>query len=101
NIIRNNNVQCPHSFGGGLYFIIRDTVNSGTVDNDPGPYVYNNIISGNHSDYLGGGVSVWRADFYPGIPTTPLQSAVIMFLNPPLSTTLLSTIQHRTVQDSL
>ncbi|MCW8811166.1 MAG: hypothetical protein OQK64_09440 [Ignavibacteriaceae bacterium] len=96
NIIRNNNVQCPHSFGGGLYFIIRDTVNSGTVDNDPGPYVYNNIISGNHSDYLGGGVSVWRADFYPGIPTTPLQSAGNYVPKPSF---INNTIVNNTAQD--
>jgi hypothetical protein len=75
NIIRNNSVNCSHSFGGGIYFIIRDTDSAGTVDNNPGPYVYNNIISGNYSDYLGGGVSVWRAYYVPPNPATPLQSA--------------------------
>ena len=78
NIIRNNQTFCnfssKHSFGGGLYFIIRDTDPNGTIDNDSGPYVYNNIIYKNHSDYLGGGVCVWRAYYKLGYQAEPLQS---------------------------
>ncbi len=96
NIIRNNNVLCPHSFGGGLYFIIRDTDSTGTVDNDPGPYVYNNIIYGNHSDYLGGGVSVWRAYYIPGQQNQPLQSAGNYVPKPSF---INNTIVNNTAQD--
>ena len=100
NTIRNNQAFCnfssKHSFGGGLYFIIRDTEISGTVDNDPGPYVYNNIIDGNHSDYLGGGVSVWRAYYPPGSPATPLQSAGNYVPKPSF---INNTIVNNTAQD--
>ncbi len=96
NIIRNNNLICPHSFGGGLYFIIRDTDSLGTVDNDPGPYVYNNIIYGNHSDYLGGGVSVWRAFYVLPNPAIPLQSAGNYVPKPSF---INNTIVNNTAQD--
>jgi hypothetical protein len=79
NIISNNQANCSpsskHSFGGGLYFIILDTEDGGAVDNDPGPYIYNNIIQGNHSDYLGGGIVVWRANYDGITPAIPLESA--------------------------
>jgi len=55
-----NSVSSKHAFGGGMYIIITETSSTGSEDNDPGPYIYNNIISGNHSDYLGGAVAVWR-----------------------------------------
>ncbi len=80
NIISNNraicNVPSKHSFGGGMYIVLVESINDGAVDYNPGPYIYNNIISGNHSDYLGGGVSVWRG--YKSTPSslfTPLGSA--------------------------
>ena len=96
NIIRNNSVNCSHSFGGGIYFIIRDTDSSGTVDNNPGPYVYNNIISGNNSDYLGAGVSVWRAFYIPGHQSIPLQSAGNYVPKPSF---INNTIVNNTAQD--
>ena len=100
NIIRNNQAICnapsKHSFGGGLYFAIRDTEVSGTVDNHPGPYVHNNIICGNHSDYLGGGVSVWRAYYIPGSQATPLQSAGNYVPKPSF---INNTIVNNTAQD--
>ncbi len=82
NIISNNQAVCDnnvssahHSFGGGMYIVLRESISSGSEDNDPGPYIYNNLIYGNHSDHLGGGVSVWRT-FYPiGSPGRPLTSA--------------------------
>ena len=100
NIIRNNQVICnfpsKHSFGGGLYFIIRDTDPSGTIDNDPGPYVYNNIIYKNHSDYLGGGVCVWRAYYVLPNPAKPLQSAGNYVPKPSF---INNTIVNNTAQD--
>jgi hypothetical protein len=63
NIITGNEARCQNSFGGGMYIVLSESISDGSVDNDPGPYIYNNIISDNHSDYLGGAVSVWRAYF--------------------------------------
>jgi len=63
NVIDHNRVlgalANTRTFGGGVYIVYTDTP-SGTVDPDPGELFYNNIISHNHSDYLGGGVSIWR-----------------------------------------
>jgi len=79
NIISNNRAYCntlsKHSFGGGLYIIIMDTEDDGAIDNDPGPYIYNNLITGNHSDYLGGGIAVWRTNYTGGSPAISLPSA--------------------------
>jgi hypothetical protein len=60
NLITGNEAHCQNSFGGAMYILIQESISDGSVDNDPGPYIYNNIISDNHSDYLGGAVSVWR-----------------------------------------
>ena len=99
NIIRNNIIYCSLSnatyLGEDFIFLLRYG-NAGTVDNDPGPYVYNNIISGNHSDYLGGGVSVWRADYIPPDPATPLQSAGNYVPKPSF---INNTIVNNTAQD--
>ena len=64
NLITSNEANCQgSSFGGGMYIVLSESISDGSVDNDPGPYIYNNIISDNHSDYLGGAVAVWRAYF--------------------------------------
>jgi hypothetical protein len=100
NIISNNQAKCStqfkHSFGGGLYFIILDTEPDGAIDNDPGPYIYNNIIQGNHSDYLGGGIAVWRANYTvidPAIPLTSVGNYV------PKPSFINNTIVNNTAQD--
>ena len=77
NLIINNEAHCQgSSFGGGIYIIISESISDGSVDNDPGPYIYNNIIAGNHSDYVGGAVAVWRV-YWPlgGNRAWPLTSA--------------------------
>jgi hypothetical protein len=60
NLIIGNEAHCQSSFGGAMYILIQESISDGSVDNDAGPYIYNNIISDNHSDHLGGAVSVWR-----------------------------------------
>ncbi len=76
NLIVGNEAHCQHSFGGAMYILIQESVSDGSVDNDPGPYIYNNIISDNHSDYLGGAVSVWRVYWPEGdVRAWPLTSA--------------------------
>ncbi|UCF64437.1 MAG: T9SS type A sorting domain-containing protein [bacterium] len=75
NIIMNNEAICEHSFGGGIYIVICDPNQNGVVDNEPGPYFYNNIICNNYSEYLGGGVVIWRRYLKPGLPYAPLLSA--------------------------
>ena len=76
NLINGNEAHCQNSFGGAMYIIICESISGGSVDNDPGPYIYNNIIAGNHSDYLGGAVAVWRV-YWPlgGDRAWPLTSA--------------------------
>jgi hypothetical protein len=103
NIISNNQAICEnsvsskHSFGGGMYIVITETSSDGSVDNDPGPYIYNNIISGNHSDYLGGGVAVWRAYFPPGSPTAQPLGSIGHYT--PKPSFLNNTIVNNTAQD--
>ncbi|MCB9248777.1 MAG: hypothetical protein H6613_09640 [Ignavibacteriales bacterium] len=82
NIISNNQAKCnisnskKYSFGGGIYIVIIETKSDGSADNDPGPFIYNNIISGNHSDYYGGGIAIWRGYFPNFSPyASPLTSA--------------------------
>jgi hypothetical protein len=75
NLIIGNEAHCQSSFGGAMYILIQESVPDGSVDNDPGPYIYNNIISDNHSDHLGGAVSVWRVYWPEGdVRAWPLTS---------------------------
>ena len=60
NIIRGNKVQGEHSFGGGIYFVFLESNADGSVDYSPGPFIYNNIIANNHSDFSGGGIAFFR-----------------------------------------
>jgi len=66
NLISGNKALCQSSFGGAMYIVLEERTADGAVDNDPGPYFYNNIFVGNHSDHLGGAIAVWRAYFQEG-----------------------------------
>jgi hypothetical protein len=96
NVIRGNEVKGEHSFGGGLYIVFDERSEEGAVDNDPGPYICNNIITNNHSDYMGGGVSVWRAYFPSGGEPEPLDSIGNYVPKPSI---INNTIVNNTAQD--
>ncbi len=65
NLICKNQVKCynvtnGHSFGGGIYLILKEVISTGLEDSTSSPIIYNNIFEGNYSDYYGGAASVWR-----------------------------------------
>ena len=70
NIIRRNSAECEHSFGGGIYVVFLENNADGSVDSEPGPFIYNNIIADNHADYSGGGVAFFRI-YKPTIYSQP------------------------------
>ncbi len=75
NTIRRNRVEGENSFGGGMYIVFVENTADGNLDPSPGPFIYNNIIADNHSDYSGGGVAFFR--IYkptPGSQPEPLTS---------------------------
>ncbi len=56
-----------NSFGGGIYIIDWDDLSTASTvvyDSTPNPLIYNNLICDNYSESYGGGVSIWRADWY-------------------------------------
>ncbi|TFH02995.1 MAG: T9SS type A sorting domain-containing protein [Calditrichales bacterium] len=64
NIISSNNNFCSKSFGGGIHFTYWDS-QSTTIPQDPNTRLYNNIISENYSQYMGGAISVIRNNIRP------------------------------------
>lgn len=58
NIISNNEMHCHYSCGGGMYVVYQK------LDNDPiipmQIKIFNNVISGNYSEDVGGGIGIWN-----------------------------------------
>ena len=66
-------MHCSNSFGGGIYIVDWDDLSESVTtvyDSTPNPWIYNNIISDNYSEGHGGGISVWRADWYDHVPSS-------------------------------
>ena len=58
NKILNNEVHCVASHGGGIFLTYRNLA-SGFKPENTKIRIYNNIISGNTSEELGGGIAIW------------------------------------------
>jgi hypothetical protein len=80
-----------------MYVVFLENKADGNVDTSHGPYIYNNLIVDNHSDFSGGGVAFFR--FYkPTIDDEP-QPLTSPGKYPPKPTLINNTIVNNTAPD--
>jgi hypothetical protein len=97
NLFRGNRVEDTHSFGGAIYISINETHSEGMVDPHPGPFIYNNIIEGNHSDYLGGAIGIWRFHWPTSLPAPERLGSIGKYV--PKPSIINNTIVNNTAKD--
>lgn len=64
NIISHNEIHCQSSHGGGIYVVYgRVFGHESDPVSDTQVRIYNNLIYGNYSEDVGGGIAVWNAEY--------------------------------------